>query len=451
MNKKPISTLLLAAAFLLFNLAAPGVAAESERKEKGIYGSLNLSDAEYRSIETSAELHDQMQRRGLRHNDSYLDEWLQEIGDRLVPVPTDYYQEYRFYLIRDPSPNAFALPNGNIYVHTGLICRLENEAQLASLLSHEIIHVAGHHSVLAYRSQKRKAVLGGFLSILGALAGGWGEVGGYLMNYGLATSVFGYSRDLEQEADVKGSALMLDAGYDIREMPTLFEILSQDYEGLNPRMNGKWNSHPDLASRGQYTAALAAETATENLNGLSLGSDDFRSRVRPLAIDTVRDYIVSDYPKTALELAQSLIEEDAKYAAGWVAQGHSYVALGAKSEYTIDAELTRKEKKAQVKLRSKLTREELRSQAEASPEAKANIAHNYAEAEKSYLHALELDSTAAEAHAGLGEIYLRREMYRESARELVTYIRLRPDAPDKGIVMDDLREIAQVLKTESGE
>ena len=113
--------------------------------------------------------------------------------------------------------------------------------------------------------------------------------------------------------------------------------------------------------------------------------------------------------------------------------------------------MTKKEKKAQVKLRSKLTREELRTQAEASPEAKANIAHNYAEAEKSYLHALELEETAVEAHAGLGEIYLRREMYRESARELVTYIRLRPDAPDKGIVMDDLRDIAQILKSESGE
>ena len=451
MNKKPISTLLLAAAFLLSNLVAPTVAAASERKDKGIYESLNLTDGEYRSIKTSAELHGQMQRRGLRHNDSDLDAWLQGIGDRLVPAPTDSYQEYRFYLIRDPSPNAFALPDGQIYVHTGLICRLENEAQLASLLAHEIIHVAGHHGVLAYRSQKNKAFLGGLLSVLGALAGGWGEVGGYLMNYGLATSVFGYSRDLEQEADVKGGALMLDAGYDIREMPTLFEILSQDFEGLNPRMNGKWNSHPDLASRGQYTAALAADTATQRLIGLSLGSDDFRSRVRPLAIATVRDYILSEYPKTALELAQSLIEEDAEYAAGWVAQGHSYVALGAKSEFSNEAQLTKKEKKAQVKLRSKLTREELRTQAEASPEAKANIAHNYAEAEKSYLHALELDETAVEAHAGLGEIYLRQKKYRESARELVTYIRLRPDAPDKGIVMDDLREIAQILKTESGE
>ena len=451
MNNKPILTLLLATALLLSNLAVPAVAAETQHKDKGIYGSVNLTKAEYRAIETSGEMHDQFQRRGLRQNDRELDEWLQEIGNRLVPETTDSYQEYRFYLIRDPSPNAFALPDGQIYVHTGLICRLENEAQLAFLLAHEINHVAGHHGILAYRSYKKKAVLGNLIGILGALAGGWGEVGGYLMNYGLATSVFGYSRDLEQEADVKGYALMLDAGYDVREMPALFEILGEDFEGLNPRMGGKWSTHPDLILRGQYTAALAAETAEERLAGLSLGSDDFRNRVRPLALETVRDYILSDYPKTALELAKNLIEEDPEYAAGWVAQGHSYIALGATSEYSVEVQLTKKEKKARVKLRSKLTREELRAQAEMSPQAKTNIERNYAEAEKSYRVALELDKAAVEAHAGLGEIYLRREMYRESARELVAYIRLRPDAPDKSIVMDDLRQIAQILKSESGE
>jgi len=396
-------------------------------------------------------MHVQFQRRGLLHSDRELEAWLQEIGNRLVPEPTDSYQEYRFYLIRDPSPNAFALPDGRIYVHTGLICRLENEAQLASLLAHEISHVAGHHGVVAYRSYRKKAVLGNIVGFLGAFAGGWGELGGFLVNYGLATTIFGYSRDIEQEADVKGYALMLDAGYDVREMPALFEILGEDFEGLNPRMEGKWRSHPDLLLRGQYTAALAADTAKERLTGLSLGSDEFRSRARPLALETVRDYILSDYPKTALELAKDLIEEDQEYAAGWVAQGHSYIALGATSEYSVEAQLTKKEKKAQVKLRSKLTRDELRAQAEMSPQAGANIEHNYAEAEKSYRVALNMDKTAVEAHAGLGEIYLRREMYRESARELLAYIRLRPDAPDKSIVMDDLREIALILKTESGE
>ena len=110
-----------------------------------------------------------------------------------------------------------------------------------------------------------------------------------------------------------------------------------------------------------------------------------------------------------------------------------------------------KEKKKQVKIRSKLTRDELHAQAAQSPEAKTIIEHNLTAAEAAYKTALELDQDAAEAHAGLGEVYLRRDMYRDSARELMTYLKLRPDAPDRSIVMDDLRDIAQRVKTETGE
>ena len=179
----------------------------------------------------------------------------------------------------------------------------------------------------------------------------------------------------------------------------------RDFEGLQPRMSGKWSTHPDLAWRGEYTTQLAAGTPDEQLVELTLGDDDFRSRVRPLALETVIDYILAEYPKTALELAKDLVEEDPEDAAGLVAMGHSYIALGAGSEYADDVPLTDKEKKKQVKIRSKMTRDELRTQAEQSPEAKSNIQHNLVEAEKSYFAALALDESAVEAHAGLGEIF----------------------------------------------
>lgn len=443
--------LLCATLSQLLNAAAAAVAETSEARDNGVYSAVDLTEKDYHLIETSEEMHDQFQRRGLRHSDRELEAWLQSIGNRLVPPTTDFYQNYRFYLIHDPSPNAFALPDGQIYVHTGLISHLRNEAQLATLLAHEINHVAGHHGILGYRSQKKKAAAGIFFSVVGSAAGGWGDLAGVMINVGLISSMYGYSRDLEQEADINGYELMLRAGYDVREMPVLFEILGQDFEGLNPRMNGKWSTHPDLILRGQYTAELAASTSAEQIARLSLGGDDFRTRVRPLALDTVRDYILDDYPKSALELAGDLVEEDPGYAAGWVALGHSYVALGARSEYVAEAPLTDKEKKAQVKIRYKLTRDELRAAAEKSPQAKTNIERNLTAGADAYLTALKLDENAAEAHAGLGEIYLRRGMDRESARELMSYLKLRPDAADRSIVMEDLRGIAQRLKTNTGE
>lgn len=426
-------------------------AAESDAKQKGEYGQLDLTAKEVHLIETSEEMHNQFERRGLRHSDRELEAWMQKIGRRLAPEPTDFYQDYQFYLIHDPSPNAFALPDGQIYVHTGLISRLRNEAQLATLLAHEINHVAGHHGVLGYRSQRKKAAAGLIISIAGSAAGGWGEVAGLAMNVGLVSSVYGYSRDLEQEADIKGYDLLLRVGYDVREMPGLFEILSQDFEGLNPRIGGKWSTHPDLVLRGQYTSELAASTPAETLSELRIGDAGFRNRVRPVALETVRDYILADYPKTALALAQDLVAEDPDDAAGLVATGHSYIALGARSEYSAEAPLSDKEKKKQVKIRSKMTRDELHAQAEQSPEARTIIEHNLAAAEAAYKKALELDQNAAEAHGGLGEIYLRRGMYRDSARELMTYLKLRPDAPDRSVVMEDLRDIALQVKTETGE
>lgn len=446
------STLILTLCLVLLIPVAPASAETgTKRHEKGVYEQLPLTDKDYHLIETSSQMHEQFKRRGLRYDDRTLETWLQSMGDRLAPETTDFYQQYRFYLIRDPSPNAFALPDGQIYVHTGLIGRLENEAQLASLLAHEINHVAGHHGILAYRSQKRKAVAGIFIGIAGAAAGGWGDVAGNLINVGIFTSIFGYSRKLEQEADINAYDRLLAAGYDVREMPKLYQILGQDFEGLQPRMKGKWSTHPDLISRGQYMSELVEDTSEEKLATLSLGDDNFRSRVRPLALVAVQDYIRDDYPKTALELAQQLVEEDPDDPEGWVATGHSYVALGVRSEYSDDEPKTKKEKKKQLRLRSRLTREELRAQAALSPDATVNLDHNLAEAESAYLAALQRDPGAAEAHQGLGDIYLQLGRYQESGKAYVMYLKLRPEAPDRTIVMTDLRDIARKLRSETGE
>ena len=114
MNTK--ATWTLSKCLLLLAFALQANAADRDAKEKGNYGKVPLSDKDYHLIETSEDMHDQFQRRGLRHSDRELEQWLQEVGNRLVPETTDFYQKYRFYLIRDPSPNAFALPDGQIYV-----------------------------------------------------------------------------------------------------------------------------------------------------------------------------------------------------------------------------------------------------------------------------------------------------------------------------------------------
>jgi len=460
-----VSRRLPAGILILATLAccAPVFGADERESSRGVYEEVPLTDKDYHLVETSAELHAQLVRRGMLYGDPELDAWLQSIGDRVAPEPTDFYQEYRFYLLRDPSPNAFALPDGHIYVHTGMIARLENEAQLASLLAHEINHVAGHHGILAFRSQKRKAVASIFVGIaIGVAAGSsssgadWGQVAGMMSNLGFIWSVLGYSRELEQEADIHGYDRLLAAGYDVREMPKLYEALGKDFEGLQPRLSTKWSTHPDLVARGEYMQALADETPEDVVRTLTLGEENFRQHIRPLALDSVRAYIADDYPRSALALARQLAEEDPADARARVAIGDSWTALGFRSEYVEESEpLTEKEQKAQEKekrrqayQRARMTREEWRARLAESPEAQANLQRNLAEAESAYRTAIELDPDAAEAYRGIGETKLQSAEYRVAGQAFLQYLKLRPDAPDRALIMSDLRSIAEILKAE---
>jgi predicted Zn-dependent protease len=394
---------------------APADAQEQKQsRQKGIYEEVDLTSKDYHLIESSDELHVQFLRRGMLYGDPELDAWLQSIGDKLAPEPTDFYQKYRFYLIRDPSPNAFALPDGRIYVHTGLIGRMQNEAQLASLLAHEINHVAGHHGVLAYRSQKRKAKAGIFLSLTLSMVGAantapggvnWGEMAGMMTQVGFVWSILGYSRDLEEEADINGYERLLEAGYDVREMPKLYDILGHDFEGLQPRLSTKWSTHPELVSRGEYMQARVGGTPEGVIDILSLGPGDFRQKVRPLALVAVEDYILDDYGKSALALSRQLVEEDPADLRGWNAVGYSHIALGPRSEYEEAPEPTTKKE----------------------------------------------DPEAASAYRGMGIVHQQRGNYREAGAAFMKYLKQDPDAPDRPIVMADLQKLAKKIKAESGD
>ncbi len=450
MKQRAIDLLIVCAIAVV--IAGPAAAQDrNDGKDKGVYTEVALDDKDYHLIETSEEMYHQFQRRGMRYRDAELEGWLQSIGESLHPEPTDFYQDYRFFLIRDPSANAFALPDGQIYVHTGLIARLENEAELASLLAHEINHVAGHHGILGYRSQKKKAVASIFIGIAGAAAGGWGDVAGALIQVGLMSSIFGYSQDLEREADMNAFDLLLKADYDVREMPRLYEVLGEDYEGLQPRIKGKWTTHPDLASRGAYMTEIVSQLPEEQYLGLRKGEEGFREKVRPLALHAVEDYILDNYPKTAVELARRLVEEDDSDPWGWTALGTAYLALGFLSEFDEGEALTDKQKRAEVKRRLKLTREELEAEARRSPTARANLMRNLAEAEKAFQAALERDANAADAYKGLGDTYLEDGRYRQAGLAYVSYLKMKPDAPDREVVMARVREAADKMKAENGE
>ena len=138
---------------------------------------------------------------------------------------------WEFFLIRDRTVNAFALPGGYFGVHLGLISTVSNRDELAAVLGHELSHVTQRHISRLLTQQTRQApwVIGAM--ILGALAAsknpqaaGAAIVGGQAA---AAQSQLNFSRDMEREADRVGFGVMLDAGFDTRGVASMFEKLQQ--------------------------------------------------------------------------------------------------------------------------------------------------------------------------------------------------------------------------------
>ena len=328
----PVLLTLLTLPFLL--------AATSKRPPaKGIYERVKIvKEDEAELIRNSEEMEELFDRRGARYKDPEVNGWLTDIGMAVAPESTDPYINYRFFVIRDPSPNAFALADGQIYVHTGMLARLDNEAQLACLLGHEVNHVAGHHGLMSHRSNKKKAtagaVFGGIFGVVGA-AGGWtgaaGSVAGSLTSISVVSAMLGYSRDLETEADNKGFERVLASDYDVSQCAGLFEEMGRDFDGLQPVINAKWSTHPDLKSRADSMAGKAAALEGYSPSERVVGDEQFQQMTRRIALLTVDDYIDARYPASAVAMAKDLTSRYPDDAQAWTALGRAYYALGPES------------------------------------------------------------------------------------------------------------------------
>jgi predicted Zn-dependent protease len=152
-------------------------------------------------------------------------------------------------VIKSPYLNAFAFPNGVIYIHTGILARMDNEAQLAALLGHEMTHCTHRHALKTLRHFKGKS---DFLAgVQGSLIqfSGIGKLVNQLGSLGSKAAVSGYRRDLETEADLVGLQLMAKAGYDPNEALRLFEHLKRELEEENMQEPFFFGCHPRLQER----------------------------------------------------------------------------------------------------------------------------------------------------------------------------------------------------------
>jgi beta-barrel assembly-enhancing protease len=201
-------------------------------------------------IQLGAQAAQQVEQQFPLLNDSQVQNYVATVGERLVAsIPPEFRQpafDYRFRVVNASDLNAFALPGGPMYVNRGMIEAASNEGEMAGVMAHEISHVALRHATA--QQTKLRSPLNQILGI-GAVLGGavvGGQTGAAIGQTIAAGYFLRYSRDYETQADIVGSRIMADAGYDPRDLANMFRTIAQQGGSRGP----EWlSSHPDPGNR----------------------------------------------------------------------------------------------------------------------------------------------------------------------------------------------------------
>jgi predicted Zn-dependent protease len=186
---------------------------------------------------------------GLLYEDPRLEAYLSDVAGKLQPPEVLKAFRFQILVLKDPHLNAFAFPNGVIYVHTGILARMENEAQLATLLAHEMTHCTHRHALKAFRRLKNFKPANAFKACTQDAPGRSGDLLSLLGSTGAMAAITGYTRELETEADTVGFQLVLRAGYDLQEGARLFEHLKEEIELYDIKEPFVFGTHPKVQER----------------------------------------------------------------------------------------------------------------------------------------------------------------------------------------------------------
>jgi beta-barrel assembly-enhancing protease len=377
------------------------------------------SEDEQRLISDADRLEAEMRAKGVIFEDRELVAYLERVAAPLFP-PSTGGARFHFIVLRDPTMNAFALANGGIVVHSGLLAALQNEAQLAMVLGHEIAHTDYRHQLNGLHDFQRKTVFAKLATTtlgpaVAAFTGGLGLAALELMvGFTYLAVVNGYSREDEQAADLYGLRAIARAGYETEEGPRMFLRLNEmaDYDALTTFFYG---NHPANTARERYTRALLDDGEVPRNPDGRVGETELRAATRRAVEENVRLRLQArhyEYARLEVERAWGYYGESAslRYLEGEIHRLRAEDPEGTAREAAMRAH----------KSYDPDSLEPLRAQRPAELDA----------AQESYGRALELDPKYFKAQRGLGEIALARGQDAEAAKLLDGYLDEDPNAPD---------------------
>ncbi len=256
---------------------------------------LTASEEEQMLWRRAQEEQDTINGSGRLYQDTEIEDYLTQIAEKLQTNSISPDISFQIKVIKDPNLNAFAFPNGVIYIHTGILARMDNEAQLAALLAHEMVHCTRRHALRVLRNNNDRTQaktttiqeLAQLLDITGSIA-----------------SISGYTRELETEADRVGLDLMIKSNYDPREVLALFELMKQEIEFEGIKEPYFFGSHPNVRQRIKNVNHWLVVKYRGKVTGIK-NTDIFQSRISRLTLDNAR----LDLRRGRFVIAQRTVEK----------------------------------------------------------------------------------------------------------------------------------------------
>ena len=299
----------------------------------------------------------------------------------------DHCVDVRVHAVRTPLFNASMAPNGMMQVWSGLLLRVENEAQLAAVVAHEMAHYLERHTLERLRSTKDRAAFAQFLGLFG-LVGAIGQLG-------VLASLFSISREQESRADQLGMQLMQRAGYDGRQAAQIWDNLLGELKIKGGEDAGKRSlmmaTHPPTENRRDDLLKLAGEVP-----GV-LAAGEFQAIVTPHRLGWLEDEMRRGQYEESLVLFDRMLASQPQDAQVLYARG-----------------------------------EVLRLRA-----GKNDLERSLGD----LLQATALQPAPAEAFRALGLVHRQRSDAASAVQAFDKYLALWPEAPDAGLIKTFISEL----------
>jgi len=331
---------------------------------------------------------------GLLYEDAELKAYLDDVAKKLQAYTHSPDISFDIKVVNDPNLNAFAFPNGVIYIHTGVLSRLDNEAQLAALLAHEMTHCTHRHSLRVIKSiNDRPGYMAAVRQSLKKIAMVQ-DLARILGVNGSIAAVTGYTREFEAEADRVGLDLIVKAGYDPRQVLNLFEHLRQEIEIKGIKEPFFFGTHPSVEQRIENASRWLATEYSGRKAGIK-NSEIFQTRLNKLVLDNARLDLRMGRFYVAQEGAEKYLRQN-PYDAG------AYYLLG-----------------------------EIYRQQGRQVDTQKAITH--------YEKAIALDPTFSAPYKAMGLIHYKEGERRLAQKFFESCLVLAPDAPDKAYIQGYLQ------------